>query len=138
MTTPRRCKDCPPESTLEARWPGPRCFEHHRTRQKIVAAREHQTRVVRDFDLDPGDYDRLLIAQGGRCAICWKKPTRSRRLAVDHDHTTGDVRGLLCHWCNHRLLGRWSLAALRRAVTYLQHPPAREILGAITTERNPK
>ena len=45
------------------------------------------------------DYDRLFAEQGGVCAIC-DKPEPSRRLATDHDHSTGAVRGLLCMRCN--------------------------------------
>lgn len=41
----------------------------------------------------------LETAQGGRCAICGTTPS-GRRLAIDHDHTTGKVRGLLCGSCN--------------------------------------
>lgn len=48
------------------------------------------------------DYDALLAAQGGRCAICGARPGR-RNLAVDHDHATGKVRGLLCTTCNVKL-----------------------------------
>src|SRR5207249_694982 len=51
------------------------------------------------------EYDRLLAAQGGGCAICGNPP-KTRRLHVDHDHKTGEVRGLLCHRCN-RLLASW-------------------------------
>jgi hypothetical protein len=45
------------------------------------------------------DYQRLHKAQGGVCAICNFIPLR-RPLVVDHDHTTGEVRGLLCSQCN--------------------------------------
>ena len=38
--------------------------------------------------------------QGGRCAICRAEPEPDRRLAIDHDHVTGAVRGLLCRRCN--------------------------------------
>jgi len=41
----------------------------------------------------------MLAAQGGTCAIC-DSPPGSRRLAIDHDHATGVVRGLLCPRCN--------------------------------------
>jgi hypothetical protein len=51
------------------------------------------------------EYDRLLAAQGGGCAICGNPP-KTRRLHVDHDHKTGRVRGLLCHRCN-RALPDW-------------------------------
>lgn len=45
------------------------------------------------------DYDRILCEQGGGCAICGKA-AGNRKLAVDHDHLTGEVRGILCLLCN--------------------------------------
>ncbi len=63
-------------------------------------------------------YARLLAAQGGHCALCPTGP-KTRRLAVDHDHATGRVRGLLCHRCN-RALPTWITAGwLTRATHYL-------------------
>lgn len=44
-------------------------------------------------------YDSLLKSQGGRCAICGGL-NDSRRLAIDHCHNTGKIRGLLCRACN--------------------------------------
>jgi hypothetical protein len=53
------------------------------------------------------EYENLLVAQNGVCAICRQAETstdpklnRPRRLAVDHCHTTGKIRGLLCLACN--------------------------------------
>lgn len=46
------------------------------------------------------EYTERLIAQDGRCAICRAEPPPDRRLAIDHDHTTQRVRGLLCTRCN--------------------------------------
>lgn len=48
------------------------------------------------------EYAALLALQGGHCALCPNTP-KTRRLAVDHDHRTGRVRGLLCFRCNHFL-----------------------------------
>ena len=63
-------------------------------------------------------YDALLAAQGGGCAICGNPP-KTRRLHVDHDHKTGRVRGLLCHRCN-RALPNWVTERwLYRAAAYL-------------------
>jgi hypothetical protein len=47
----------------------------------------------------------MFLAQNGKCAICKTtmtstKPHTGTSLAVDHDHATGFVRGLLCHFCN--------------------------------------
>jgi hypothetical protein len=44
-------------------------------------------------------YAEMLDAQGGACAICGRPPSR-RKLAIDHDHATGNMRGLLCFQCN--------------------------------------
>lgn len=46
------------------------------------------------------EYDRLLATQGGVCAICKETCPTGRRLATDHDHASGRVRGLLCARCN--------------------------------------
>lgn len=74
-------------------------------------------------------YDKLLKIQGGRCAICRCVP-RSRRMAIDHCHDTGVVRGLLCMTCNHELLGaaQDQVQILRNAVYYLEHNPAQAVL----------
>lgn len=62
--------------------------------------------------IDLAEYERLLAAQGGHCALCPNEP-RTRRLHVDHDHRTGEVRGLLCYSCNRILTAKvtreWAL-----------------------------
>lgn len=52
------------------------------------------------YGLTPDDFDALFASQGGRCAICLEVPARP---CVDHNHETGQVRGILCHFCNIRL-----------------------------------
>lgn len=54
---------------------------------------------LRKYGLTIDQYDEMLAVQGGLCAICRKPPTKLR-LAVDHSHQTGEVRGLLCGRCN--------------------------------------
>ena len=46
------------------------------------------------------DYQSLMGEQFGVCAICGEKEANTEYLAVDHDHITGEVRGLLCKRCN--------------------------------------
>ncbi|WP_424923390.1 endonuclease VII domain-containing protein [Actinocrispum wychmicini] len=69
--------------------------------------------------------------QGGRCAICQRATGRGKRLAVDHNHATGEVRGLLCKPCNRDVLGhlRDDVSAFERAIVYLTDPPARRMLS---------
>ena len=47
-------------------------------------------------------FDQMMIAQAGVCAVC-SRPPKKNRLAVDHDHKTGAIRGLLCFRCNYGL-----------------------------------
>lgn len=88
----------------------------------------HGRRIEDTYGLAPEEYQALLERQNFRCAICTNRP-RSQRLAVDHDHQTGAVRGLLCKRCNHDLLGGGhdSIELLWRAVKYLLEPPAQEV-----------
>lgn len=83
------------------------------------------------FGLTPEEYDQLLANQGGVCFICENAPGKYP-FAVDHNHKTGLLRGLLCMWCNHKLLGgaREQIRLLKRAILYLEQPPAQKLLGA--------
>ena len=48
----------------------------------------------------------MVRLQSGVCKICGRSPKRGKNLNVDHDHKTKRIRGALCFFCNHRLLGR--------------------------------
>jgi hypothetical protein len=75
-------------------------------------------------------YDRFFEAQNGCCAIC-RKPSDYKRLAVDHDHLTGTVRGLLCQDCNLGLgLFKDNPESLLTAIIYLRPDLAEELLGS--------
>lgn len=73
----------------------------------------------RKFGLTLDEYENLLRRQGGRCAVCGRRPGKAS-LHVDHDHKTGDIRGLLCFRCNGGL-GQFKEqpARLLRAADYL-------------------
>ena len=78
------------------------------------SAKSHGAMIEKTYGLSADDYGTLLEAQGGRCAICRARP-KSKRLAVDHDHKSGAVRGLLCSRCNHDLMGSaWDSMAMAR------------------------
>lgn len=67
--------------------------------------REYHLR--RKFGITESQYDELLRKQEGCCGVCKRLATSFRkRLAVDHDHATGHIRGLLCFVCNRRVVGR--------------------------------
>ena len=73
----------------------------------------------RKYGITQAEYDTMLAAQGGACAICGSIEPK-RILAVDHHHGTGAVRGLLCDSCNNGL-GRFrdNPEVLARAIAYL-------------------
>lgn len=89
-----------------------------------ASATQHGAMIEKTYGLTPEQYDALLRRQDGKCAICRARP-KSKRLAVDHNHDTGEVRGLLCSRCNHDLLGSaWDSIALATALWhYLNTPP---------------
>lgn len=84
----------------------------------------HRERALRsNFNLTEADYQALLKKQEGGCAICAQQQadTTGRRLAVDHCHTTGKVRGLLCGRCNTGLgMFTDNLELLTKAFDYLE------------------
>jgi hypothetical protein len=69
---------------------------------------EHRKQYMRDYnyklkyDVSLARYNEILKEQGGLCACC-KNPDYRKPLAIDHDHETGSIRGLLCHTCNNHL-----------------------------------
>jgi hypothetical protein len=73
------------------------------------------------YKITVAQYDAMLDQQGGKCAICRGDCTSGRRLAVDHCHTTGRVRALLCYVCN-TSIGKFeeSPERFRRAAEYLE------------------
>lgn len=83
----------------------------------------YKSRMLRKWGLTLGQFDELLRKQGGRCAICRKEPIDKRynRFAVDHNHATGEIRGLLCRACN-TALGFFNddVNLLMAAIAYLE------------------
>jgi hypothetical protein len=71
--------------------------------------------------VSPAQYDAMVAAQGGVCAICGRPDVTGRDLALDHDHKTLRVRGLLCGNCNHALGKlRDDPVLLRKAADYVE------------------
>lgn len=87
------------------------------------------------YGLSVAEYNALLRKQGGVCAVCGKDEPNAHgrtgkqfRLAVDHCHETGAVRGLLCQKCNRAigLLGD-DPALMRKAISYLLRHRAKPV-----------
>ena len=56
------------------------------------------------YKLTPEMFNNILCSQGGHCALCSMAPDdKHKNFCVDHDHSTGRVRGILCKFCNSKL-----------------------------------
>lgn len=102
----------------------------HREQAKAyrIANREREwgKHIERRYGITVQRYRDILATQGGGCAICGERqPTgRAARFHVDHDHKSGEVRGLLCSPCNTGLGAfRDSAENLKRASVYLTNTP---------------
>lgn len=77
----------------------------------------------KNYGITINDYNDMFEKQNGLCAVCGSDSngtTRSKHLFVDHDHTTGKIRGLLCNKCNQALgLLNDNTSVLERAINYL-------------------
>jgi hypothetical protein len=114
----KTCKHCKAEQHHQWRAQNPEHVKewHRRYGQTPERQEAHRTRSRHAYLNDPEphrgrrrqsrygitaeQYDAMLAAQGGVCAICGEVCKSGRSLAVDHDHVTGEVRGLLCGTCN--------------------------------------
>ena len=89
----------------------------NRVRASVVMRRNH---LKRKFNLTVEDYDRMLVDQQGRCKICGRMP-KKRRLHIDHNHQTKEVRALLCCQCN-QMIGsaKENATVLKLAALYIE------------------
>jgi len=95
--------------------------KYRRGNPAAVRAVQRKAYLKRNFGITPERYTELEQSQNSKCAICHGVQPSGRRLAVDHCHDTGKVRGLLCNPCNTAigLLGD-DPERLRAAVSYLE------------------
>jgi hypothetical protein len=103
--------------------------EYKKTEKGRIATRKYQKnrynrmeyskRLWLRYGLTKERYEEMLQNQNELCAICLLKPTE--KLHVDHDHKTGEVRGLLCGKCN-RGIGLFNddIELLSKSIEYLK------------------
>lgn len=102
-------------------------------------------RLLDNFKLTPEQWTVVWAYQHGVCYVCGRPNDRvGQRLAVDHDHFSGLIRGLLCSKCNpllgklenafkrlglHKVPGLTLVAVIERLGQYIKDPPATKALG---------
>jgi hypothetical protein len=85
---------------------------------------------LRKYNLRPEEFDAMLNSQGGRCAICRTNDPGPKGFVVDHDHSAGHVRGLLCNNCNRAVgLLKDDPAVLERARKYVLRHRQAQLFG---------
>lgn len=77
----------------------------------------------RRYGISLDQYEAAMIAQNDVCAVCYQPCRTGDKLCVDHDHTTGAVRGLLCRRCNAGLGYLEDAAWMAAAASFLATPP---------------
>jgi hypothetical protein len=108
------CKACR-KNKKEERRADPVYTERSKSRQRDNRLKQH-------YGIEQSDYESIFKAQGGACAICGLSPVPAeKRLDIDHCHSTGIVRGLLCVNCNLGL-GQFcdDIKKIRSAIKYLE------------------
>jgi hypothetical protein len=79
-------------------------IDRHKETYDPAVAREK--RLMKEYNMTIADYDAMLLEQEGNCKVCSKPHSgnvngdTNKPMFIDHCHTSGKVRGLLCHNCN--------------------------------------
>jgi len=117
------CKTCNLKGSRQHRLANPEYMKQYSKQYAIdnVDQLKHKS-LKKNYNITLEDYNTMLFQQNGKCAICGTHHTKlSKSLAVDHCHTIGQVRGLLCIKCN-RAIGMLNddPKLLKSALKYLK------------------
>lgn len=110
--------------------------EHYVRNKADILKRTKQYFYKKQYGMTREQVTELIEQQNNRCAICQKHPSErlagGARLRVDHCHTTGKIRGLLCHSCNAALgLFKDDPSLLLKAALYLETASKPETLRLV-------
>ncbi len=115
----RKCKPCNAEASRLFRKNNPEAAKRYDAKRRDTKKRFW---IEDRYGLTTEQFEALKTAQHNVCAICGtnRELGRGKELHVDHNHETGEVRGLLCNFCNRGLgLFRDSVDLLKSAERYL-------------------
>lgn len=109
------CTSCKSEQQRQ------RKSKYDKERYKKLSEQVYGISIKRQYGISLEEYNTLLQAQNNVCAICGSSCPTKKRLAVDHCHSTGKVRGLLCMPCNRALgLFKDNSEIVENALSYLR------------------
>lgn len=120
------CKEC--KTTNSMGWRAANKDRYNSNMRLFRATNKEMFKGIdlkRTYGITFEDYTRMLVEQDYKCKICKNPNTSTKRtLAVDHDHITGEIRGLLCYGCNRALHTLESETLLTEALKYLKKKSA--------------
>ena len=127
----RQCKNCKSKISKKGILCR-KCAGVKRRNNPYIATSEYRRnwQLKKKYGLKVGEFEAFWVVCRGRCFICdktMKMPTKTRgqgldTAAVDHDHTTGKVRGLLCSACNKALgLFKDDKNIIKKALKYISN-----------------
>jgi len=124
------CKQCRGKENLKR-------YHTKKTTKEAHSRASLKHYLKKRYDLTVEQYEQMLEDQNHRCAICREPETQGRRLAVDHDHSTGKVRSLLCQSCN-TAIGKLKddPELIRRAAEYVEHHSSERARDATSSIRH--
>lgn len=90
-------------------------------KNKRTVEKNKHSYLLRSYNLTVEEYNKLYEIQEGRCLICSKHQSElDKSLCVDHNHQTGEIRGLLCSNCNSALgFLKDNIESVKKALEYL-------------------
>lgn len=118
-----KCKKCHIKQTTANYRNKPEINEANKRRYFADKDAERNRDYKRNYGLTLEDYNNMLASQDYQCKICSisDKQASKGRLFVDHCHTTGKIRGLICHHCNTMLgLAKDNISILEKSIQYLK------------------
>ena len=107
------------------------CVLARQSWKNVTTQQSRKWSLNKRYGITIEEYDALLESQNFGCAICKMPCPTGKRLAVDHDHHTGEIRGLLCYRCNKVLVGIHTTDTVKQLTKYFRNPPARQMWGGI-------
>ena len=91
---------------------------YRKSHPEQIKKRHRKYILKKKYGITIEEYNKMLEKQAGVCAICHEE--KDETLAVDHDHKTGKIRGLLCFHCNHVVgFAKDNIEILNNVIEYL-------------------
>lgn len=95
--------------------------QNRKLTRKRYARKERDYLLKSRYGITADQFDAIFLSQNNTCALCTSDKSDGKNFVVDHCHKTGNIRGILCSYCN-RALGMFKddPETLKQAIRYLE------------------